>query len=164
MLRMTRRPLWRQRMRQRPQQQQLQHAFSSGASLPHVPLPQELRVRVKETPLASTYDPAVVEKGWQAYWQDAIKNQSAASGTGSNSDKFRMILPPPNVTGALHIGHALTITIQDALARWHRMRGFDVHWVPGLDHAGIATQVSVQPDIAAPYALVGLPVLIVSFV
>ncbi|POM60207.1 Valyl-tRNA synthetase [Phytophthora palmivora] len=55
-----------------------------------------------------------------------------------------MILPPPNVTGALHIGHALTITIQDAIARWHRMRGFEVRWLPGLDHAGIATQSVVE--------------------
>uniref|UniRef100_K3WPL4 valine--tRNA ligase n=1 Tax=Globisporangium ultimum (strain ATCC 200006 / CBS 805.95 / DAOM BR144) TaxID=431595 RepID=K3WPL4_GLOUD len=147
MLRIARRPLWPQTKSTRPLgvHHHRQHV-ALFSSLPHVPLPQELRARVKEAPLASAYDPVVVEKGWQAYWQDAIKNQSAASGRSfENSDKFRMILPPPNVTGALHIGHALTITIQDALTRWHRMRGFDVHWVPGLDHAGIATQVpSIQ--------------------
>ncbi|KAF1331961.1 Valyl-trna synthetase, partial [Globisporangium splendens] len=140
MLRMARRPQQRMRLHGIRLHQQI----ALFSSLPHVPLPQELRARVKEAPLASAYDPAEVEKGWQAYWQDAIKNQSAASGSSENSDKFRMILPPPNVTGALHIGHALTITIQDALARWHRMRGFDVHWVPGLDHAGIATQSVVE--------------------
>lgn len=148
MLRLTRRALWRQHVR--PQQQrsalfsQQSAAATANGALPHVPLPLELRARVKEAPLASAYDPAEVEKGWQAYWQQVIKHQSAAGAGGndsSNKSKFRMILPPPNVTGALHIGHALTITIQDALARWHRMRGFDVHWVPGLDHAGIATQV-----------------------
>lgn len=58
-----------------------------------------------------------------------------------------MILPPPNVTGALHLGHALTITIQDALARWHRMQGHDVRWIPGLDHAGIATQTIVEKHL-----------------
>lgn len=57
-----------------------------------------------------------------------------------------MILPPPNVTGVLHIGHALNITIQDILARWHRMRGFNVRWIPGLDHAGIATQVDFRTN------------------
>lgn len=150
MLRLTRRALF-----VRPQQQrsalffsQQSAAASSNAALPHVPLPLELRARVKDVPLASAYDPTEVEKGWQAYWQEAIKHQSAAgSSKHSNSEKFRMILPPPNVTGALHIGHALTITIQDALARWHRMRGFDVHWVPGLDHAGIATQVWVASGV-----------------
>jgi valyl-tRNA synthetase len=59
-----------------------------------------------------------------------------------------MILPPPNVTGSLHLGHALTATLQDALARWHRMRGFQVVWVPGLDHAGIATQQVVELQLA----------------
>lgn len=60
-----------------------------------------------------------------------------------------MLLPPPNVTGALHIGHALTVTVQDALARWRRMRGQHVVWVPGLDHAGIATQTVVEKALAA---------------
>ncbi|KAF7391781.1 hypothetical protein HZH68_011324 [Vespula germanica] len=66
--------------------------------------------------------------------------------TLQNCDKepFKMILPPPNVTGTLHIGHALTATIQDVLARWNRMKGYPVIWIPGLDHAGIATQVVVE--------------------
>ncbi|XP_014598391.1 PREDICTED: valine--tRNA ligase-like isoform X1 [Polistes canadensis] len=62
----------------------------------------------------------------------------------SNKDPFKMILPPPNVTGTLHIGHALTATIQDVLARWYRMKGHPVIWIPGLDHAGIATQAVVE--------------------
>ncbi|KAG7395796.1 hypothetical protein PHYBOEH_003163 [Phytophthora boehmeriae] len=97
----------------------------------------ELRERVKTAPLAPTYDPAAVERGWQSHWQKALR-------TEATNGSFSMILPPPNVTGALHIGHALTITIQDAIARWHRMRGFDVRWLPGLDHAGIATQSVVE--------------------
>ncbi|KAL3670310.1 hypothetical protein V7S43_004621 [Phytophthora oleae] len=111
----------------------------SVSSPSSVPLSSELRDRVKLSPLAPTYDPTVVEQGWQQYWQQALKPN-----TQLKSKPFSMILPPPNVTGALHIGHALTITIQDAIARWHRMRGFDVRWLPGLDHAGIATQSVVE--------------------
>ncbi|KAF4038271.1 Anticodon-binding domain of tRNA [Phytophthora infestans] len=111
-----------------------------------VPLTSELRERVKHAPLAPTYDPTVVEQGWQQYWQQALSpnTQLKRMDTSSSNKVFSMILPPPNVTGALHIGHALTITIQDAIARWHRMRGFDVRWLPGLDHAGIATQSVVE--------------------
>ncbi|KAH7482313.1 putative valine--tRNA ligase, mitochondrial [Phytophthora ramorum] len=104
-----------------------------------VPLSEELRARVKNAPLAASYDPTVVEQGWQQHWQQALRPQLE-----SNPKVFSMILPPPNVTGALHLGHALTITIQDAIARWHRMRGLDVRWLPGLDHAGIATQSVVE--------------------
>ena len=60
-----------------------------------------------------------------------------------------MILPPPNVTGTLHLGHALTVTVQDVLARWHRMRGASTLWVPGSDHAGIATQSVVERSLWA---------------
>ncbi|ETL89457.1 hypothetical protein L917_11621 [Phytophthora nicotianae] len=120
-------------------------AVLSASSSP-VPLSNELRERVKHAPLAPTYDPTVVEQGWQQYWQQALSpnTQLKSVDTESLNKVFSMILPPPNVTGALHIGHALTITIQDAIARWHRMRGFDVRWLPGLDHAGIATQSVVE--------------------
>lgn len=145
MLQLARRSLRPQRHLAQQQQRAALFAQLAGNSTaaPHIPLPQELHARVKQAPLASAYDPTVVEQGWQAYWQEAIRRQPRAR---TNDDAFRMILPPPNVTGALHIGHALTITIQDALARWHRMRGFEVHWIPGLDHAGIATQV--QPPLS----------------
>ncbi|XP_069122115.1 valine--tRNA ligase-like [Argopecten irradians] len=63
-------------------------------------------------------------------------------------EKFVMCLPPPNVTGTLHLGHALTCAIQDAIARWHRMKGRSVLWIPGCDHAGIATQVVVEKRLA----------------
>ncbi|KAG3171264.1 putative valine--tRNA ligase, cytoplasmic [Phytophthora cactorum] len=117
-----------------------------SVSSPSVPLSNELRERVKHAPLAPTYDPTIVEQGWQQYWQQALSPnaQLKSIDTESTNNVFSMILPPPNVTGALHIGHALTITIQDAIARWHRMRGFDVRWLPGLDHAGIATQSVVE--------------------
>jgi Valyl-tRNA synthetase len=61
---------------------------------------------------------------------------------------FSMVIPPPNVTGSLHIGHALNITIQDIVARFKRMQGYDVVWVPGFDHAGIATQFVVERDLS----------------
>ena len=64
------------------------------------------------------------------------------------ADGFSMVIPPPNVTGSLHIGHALNNTLQDILVRWHRMRGFDVLWQPGQDHAGIATQMVVERELA----------------
>ncbi|KAF0696327.1 Aste57867_12886 [Aphanomyces stellatus] len=93
--------------------------------------------------MASSYDPLAVEDGWQAYWESTLRS----SPTVSPKERFTMLLPPPNITGALHIGHALTVTIQDALARYHRMRGCEVLWVPGLDHAGIATQSVVEKQL-----------------
>ena len=60
---------------------------------------------------------------------------------------FSIVIPPPNVTGNLHMGHAFNNTIQDILVRWHRMRGFDTLWQPGQDHAGIATQMVVERDL-----------------
>jgi valyl-tRNA synthetase len=112
-------------------------------------LPPEIRRRVRDQPLELTYDPASVEAGWQDYWQESIadKARHERRGVGRKEKNFSILLPPPNVTGALHIGHALTITIQDALARWHHMRGYNVQWIPGLDHAGIATQTVVERKI-----------------
>ena len=121
-----------------------------------LPLPNALHERVKQSPLAPTYDPTVVEQGWQTYWQStmASKNRQLKNmDTGQVNPTFRMLLPPPNVTGALHLGHALTVTIQDVLARWHWMRGFHVRWLPGLDHAGIATQSVVERKLLAEQGL-----------
>ena len=64
-------------------------------------------------------------------------------------EKFVMVIPPPNVTGSLHLGHALTSSVEDALTRWHRMQGKHVLWLPGTDHAGIATQVGKCSPCAA---------------
>ncbi len=61
---------------------------------------------------------------------------------------FSVVIPPPNVTGSLHMGHAFNNTLQDVLVRWHRMRGFDTLWQPGTDHAGIATQMVVERELA----------------
>lgn len=67
----------------------------------------------------------------------------------ANGRKFTSILPPPNVTGSLHLGHALMATVQDVICRWKLLNGFDVEWVPGMDHAGIATQVVVEKSLKA---------------
>ncbi|KAF0733330.1 hypothetical protein Ae201684P_005534 [Aphanomyces euteiches] len=106
-------------------------------------LPESIKTRVLVEPMASTYDPSAVEEGWQTYWESNLRSTKSSSAKQS----FTMLLPPPNITGALHIGHALTVTIQDALARYHRMKGFDVLWIPGLDHAGIATQSVVEKKL-----------------
>src|SRR6056300_1227282 len=71
-----------------------------------------------------------------------------AGANASRSDTFTIMIPPPNVTGVLHMGHAFNNTLQDILIRWHRMRGFDTLWQPGTDHAGIATQMVVERELA----------------
>ncbi|XP_011315239.1 valine--tRNA ligase, mitochondrial-like [Fopius arisanus] len=98
--------------------------------------------RVADFP--KTYETEGVEAHWNKIWEN---NNYFSPRNASVS--FRMILPPPNVTGVLHLGHALTVTIQDVLARWQRMRGESVLWVPGLDHAGIATQAAVEKYLSA---------------
>ncbi|XP_063239441.1 valine--tRNA ligase-like [Bacillus rossius redtenbacheri] len=97
-----------------------------------------------EGPFPAAYRPREVERGWSEWWEargffapDAVPSPGAAA-------VFSMVLPPPNVTGQLHLGHALACTVQDVLARWRRMRGESVAWLPGLDHAGIATQALVE--------------------
>ena len=103
-------------------------------------------------PMATEYLPTEVEAGWYDWWEEQglfKPTANAALGRdGSERRTFAMVLPPPNVTGALHIGHALTVAIQDVLARWRRMHGDAVVWIPGLDHAGIATQTVVEKKLA----------------
>ncbi|XP_068236622.1 valine--tRNA ligase-like [Palaemon carinicauda] len=95
-------------------------------------------------PIALAYNPKAVESGWYKWWEEnGFFRRSDAQ------EKFVMILPPPNITGHLHLGHALTCAIQDVLARWHQMNGRRVVWVPGCDHAGIATQVVVERHLWA---------------
>jgi valyl-tRNA synthetase len=93
--------------------------------------------------LAKVYEPAKVESRWYASWRDGGLFAPAAG----DAPHFTCVLPPPNVTGRLHMGHALTATIEDTLVRWHRMRGARALWLPGTDHAGIATQVMVERDL-----------------
>ena len=89
-----------------------------------------------------TYQPKYVDAAWQSWWEKC--GYYSPDTTLPVSDKFVMVIPPPNVTGYLHLGHALTTAIEDTLARWHRMKGRVTLWVPGTDHAGIATQSIVE--------------------
>ena len=94
-----------------------------------------------EQNLSSVYDPKGVEEKWYAAWE---KEGCFHAETDEQKDAFSIVIPPPNVTGQLHMGHALDNTLQDILIRWHRMRGDDTLWMPGTDHAGIATQIKVE--------------------
>jgi len=96
--------------------------------------------------LPKTYDPSDTEERLYRWWEES---GYFTADLNSSRPPFSMVLPPPNVTGSLHMGHALNITLQDILARWKRMEGFNVLWVPGTDHAGIATQNVVERNLAA---------------
>ncbi len=96
--------------------------------------------------LSKVFDHAAVDPKWYAYWE---RIGAFRADPASGQPAFSMVLPPPNVTGTLHIGHALNQTLPDIVARWKRMRGFDVLWLPGTDHAGIATQNVVEKQLAA---------------
>ncbi len=93
-----------------------------------------------------SFDAKAAEARISAEWENI--NAFAAGANASRSETFTVMIPPPNVTGSLHIGHAFNNTLQDILVRWHRMRGFDTLWQPGQDHAGIATQMVVERRMA----------------
>ena len=95
--------------------------------------------------LEKGYDPAKVEDKWSGYW---INNGFFKADVNDLRKTFSIVIPPPNVTGSLHMGHALNNTLQDILARFKRMDGFNVLWMPGTDHAGIATQNVVERELA----------------
>jgi valyl-tRNA synthetase len=91
------------------------------------------------------YNPEGVEERWQQTWEAEGHYNAEPDAVG---EPYAIALPPPNVTGELHMGHALNASIQDTLVRWHRMRGFNVLWQPGYDHAGIATQNVIEKELA----------------
>ncbi len=95
--------------------------------------------------LPTVYSPDQVERKWYHYWKD---NGYFTPEPDYSKKMFSIVMPPPNVTGALHLGHALDNTIQDILTRWHRMQGYNTLWLPGTDHAGIATQARVEESLA----------------
>ena len=97
------------------------------------------------TELTKVFEHATVDPKWYAYWEDIGAFRADPE---SDRQPFSMVLPPPNVTGWLHIGHALNQTLPDIVARWKRMQGHDVLWLPGTDHAGIATQNVVEKQMA----------------
>jgi len=97
--------------------------------------------------LAKSFDPKTIESKWYEFWEG--KGYYAAGLDQSKQDNFCILLPPPNVTGTLHMGHGFNQTLMDALTRYHRMRGDNTLWQPGTDHAGIATQIVVERQLDA---------------
>ena len=93
--------------------------------------------------LDKSFDPAAIEQRWYRRWESAGWFRHRADATPA----YCIQLPPPNVTGTLHMGHAFQQTLMDALVRCHRMRGFNTNWVVGTDHAGIATQIVVERQL-----------------
>ncbi|HQS22038.1 MULTISPECIES: valine--tRNA ligase [unclassified Acidovorax] len=100
--------------------------------------------------LSKSFEPAALEAHWGPEWERRGYGAAGFRGTGApqaGEPAFSIQLPPPNVTGTLHMGHAFNQTIMDSLTRYHRMRGFNTAWVPGTDHAGIATQIVVERQL-----------------
>ena len=101
--------------------------------------------RLPRKPLPKAYDPSQVERRLYEWWE---QSGYFSARPDPNKNPFTIIMPPPNVTGELHLGHAMTAAIEDALTRYHRMNGDMALYLPGTDHAGIATQVVVERELA----------------
>ncbi|MCX8516040.1 MAG: class I tRNA ligase family protein, partial [Alphaproteobacteria bacterium] len=101
--------------------------------------------------LSKVFDFALVERDLYDRWEKAgIFKASALAGKAAGGNRcYTIMIPPPNITGSLHMGHALNNTLQDILVRYHRLRGFSTHWQPGTDHASIAAQQVVEKQLAA---------------
>ena len=94
--------------------------------------------------LAKAYDPEPVEDKWLSHWEE---KRVFTPKTPSSEKKFSMVLPPPNVTGSLHMGHALCFTLPDIIVRWKRMQGYNTLWLPGTDHASIAVHNVIEKSL-----------------
>ena len=101
-------------------------------------------IRMPLQQLDKTYNSQSVEAHWSQFWIDEGYFHASVD---QSSSAYTIVIPPPNVTGSLHIGHALTYTLQDILIRWRRMQGHNTLWLPGIDHAGIATQNVVEREL-----------------
>ncbi|CAG0888045.1 unnamed protein product [Darwinula stevensoni] len=147
------------KQKQEKQKQTTQVAQPSEQKQPKEKKPDVLRYEVKTqvgekkdvSTFPQAYSPEYVEAAWYQWWehQGFFKPEYNHPNLKEKNPKgqFVMVIPPPNVTGSLHLGHALTNTVEDSIARWHRMRGKTTLWVPGCDHAGIATQVVVEKKL-----------------
>src|SRR5450759_3079336 len=98
--------------------------------------------------IEKNYQPADIEGRMSLIWEDS-RAFKAGRPERRDARPFTIVIPPPNVTGALHMGHALNNTLQDILCRWKRMQGYNVLWMPGTDHAGIATQNVVERQLTS---------------
>ena len=95
--------------------------------------------------ISKTFEPKDLEKKWYQFWEE---NGYFKPRENTAQKPFTVLMPPPNVTGILHIGHVLNNTLQDVVVRYHRMKGEPTLWLPGVDHAGIATQNMVEKELA----------------
>ena len=103
---------------------------------------------MSQNELSKSFDPAAIEARWYPVWESAgYFREGTKAVSATQTAPFSIQLPPPNVTGTLHMGHAFNQTLMDALTRYHRMRGFNTLWLPGTDHAGIATQIVVERQL-----------------
>ena len=98
-----------------------------------------------ETEIPTKYNPGEVEDKWYRFWEEGSFFHCEPD---PDKKPFTIVIPPPNVTGVLHMGHALNNILQDIIIRWRRMQGFNTLWMPGTDHAGIATQNVVERELA----------------
>src|SRR5690606_19232099 len=105
---------------------------------------EEMSESQSKLSMPTTYDAKAAEKKWYEYW---MNNNYFQAGQRTDAEPFTFVIPPPNVTGMLHIGHALDFTLQDIIIRAKRMQGYDALWLPGSDHAGIATQTKVEQKL-----------------
>ncbi len=103
----------------------------------------ETKIKIEDLP--TVYDPKATEDKMYKFWEDGNYFRADAK---SNKPPHTIVIPPPNVTGVLHMGHALDETLQDILTRYHRMSGYEALWIPGTDHAGLATQNVVEKQLA----------------
>ena len=94
--------------------------------------------------MKKVFEPNKIEKKWYSFWEN---NNLFSPKTSSNKKTFSIMLPPPNVTGSLHMGHGFQNTLMDVLSRYKRLKDFEVLWQPGTDHAGIATQLVVERNL-----------------
>lgn len=103
-------------------------------------------MQMKDLSSTPKYEPSLVEKGWQAWWENNGYFRARPESTKPGEEKFVIVLPPPNITGKLHIGHGLMLSLQDAIVRYNRMQQKETVYVPGTDHAGIATQAVLEKN------------------
>jgi len=134
----------------KPKEKKAKPAKVEEAPLPlyveETPAGEKKRLRSLEDPQLKAYNPVAVESAWYSWWEKSGFFEPKFKGDGSVKDEgsFVVVIPPPNVTGALHMGHALGNSLQDIMTRWARMHGKTTLWLPGCDHAGIATQSVVE--------------------
>ncbi|RLE08506.1 valine--tRNA ligase, partial [Candidatus Aerophobetes bacterium] len=102
-------------------------------------------MEIRRSNMKKRYEPEEIEKKWRNFWE---KKGYFSPNLKKGKPTFSMVMPPPNITGVLHMGHAFNNTLQDIVARFKRMQGYDVLWVPGIDHAGIATQNVVERSLS----------------